>query len=67
MGPTECFPNPAGDNEEKPFTLLPPADRGEVLHEQLRYLMEHPRGCAEDCAECQRLRSVADLLMAAFR
>ena len=57
--------NPAGPCS--PADLMQPAPLGDILHEQLDYLMDHStEACAPGCADCARLMQVKSWLLLPF-
>ena len=47
---------------------MEPAPLGDILHEQLAYLIAHGSGsCAPGCADCTRLQQVQGWLLLPFR
>jgi len=61
-------PSPAkGKAETKtPHACVPAADLGDVLTEQLEYLLAHGGCCRSGCPDCVRLERVKDYLLQPF-
>jgi hypothetical protein len=58
--------NPTGFGHPAEFTQ--PAPLGDILHEQLDYLIEHAtEACPPGCADCARLQQVKSWLLIPFR
>jgi hypothetical protein len=48
--------------------LIQPAPLGDILHEQLDYLIDHAtQACPPGCADCARLQQVKSWLLIPFR
>ena len=45
---------------------IAPADEGDVMYEQLDYLLDHAADCPPACPDCRRLVEVTTLLMRPF-
>ena len=57
--------NPAGSGRPADFTQ--PASLGDILHEQLDYLVDHAaQACPPGCADCARLQQVKSWLLLPF-
>lgn len=57
--------NPAGSGH--PADFIQTAPLGDILHEQLDYLVAHAtQACAPGCADCARLQQVKSWLLLPF-
>ena len=57
--------NPAGSG--RPADFIQPAPLGDILFEQLDYLVAHAtQACAPGCADCARLQQVKSWLLLPF-
>ena len=50
----------------KPRFIFPPADVGDVMVEQLEFLLDHGEACTPGCLDCQRLARVRAALLRPF-
>ena len=57
-----------GSRPSRRADYIEPAPVGEILHEQLDYLIAHSAGsCAPGCEDCVRLQQVQGWLLMPFR
>jgi hypothetical protein len=57
--------NPAGSG--RPADFIQPAPLGDILFEQLEYLVAHAtQACAPGCSDCARLQQVKSWLLLPF-
>jgi hypothetical protein len=55
-------------DSERRTDYVEPAPLGDILHEQLDYLIAHAaQSCAPGCADCARLQQVQGWLLLPFR
>jgi hypothetical protein len=65
-GTQSMAPQPIGSG--RPAEFIQPAPLGDILHEQLDYLIGHATAaCPPGCSDCARLQQVKSWLLIPFR